>query len=92
MDLSLVLLLTQAEKDVGTADGIEAIENGCIGAVSKMVCVAWNAGPHAADQIGVEFGNEQPGCVGPGGGHDDVRADLDGKDLVGVGHRAHDAS
>jgi len=82
------LLLAQPEEDIRAADGIEPVEDGSISAIRKRIGIAGNGCPGTADQVRIEFGNEKPGRVRAGGSHNDVGADLNRKDLVGVGHGA----
>ena len=71
-----VFLLTDAQENVGTANGFEAIEGGGVGAVRERICETWHRGPRG--EVGTEFWNEKPGGVGAGGFHDNIGTECDG--------------
>lgn len=86
-EYQLILLLTNAQEYIRTADRIEPVENGPIGPIGKSIGVIGDCRPDTTDEVGTKFGNQEPGRIGAGRCHYDVRANLNGKDLVGIWHR-----
>src|ERR1051326_9427509 len=84
----LILLLAQTQENVRAANRIKAVEDGRVGAADKRVRIIRHGGPDAADEIGIEFGNQNPGRVSSGGSHDDIGSNLNRKDQIGIGHRS----
>src|ERR1700745_3181986 len=74
-------LLAYAQVDIGRGSGL--VENGGIGAVGERIGIAGDRGPELAGKVGRVHWDEIPGCIGPGGGHDNIGSNLDLKNRVG---------
>lgn len=80
-------LLADAEEDVRAADGIEAVEDGGVGAVGEGVGENRHGGPCAGDEVGGELRHERVGGVGACGEHDDIGGDGHRDNGVASGRR-----
>lgn len=79
----LMRLLAEAQVDIRTDSGVEAVENGGVGAVGERIGIAGNRGPELAGDVGRIHWDESPRRVGTGRCHDNIGSNLDLKNSIG---------